>query len=721
MYKYQINFIVLLLVQEVFLQDCQNTINIHGSRFIESHFNIVGLFPFQEDIQFKIWYNLMFNIAFTYTIKKKKYLFNNPNTIDYIIYDTCGAYGYDTITKSLMNLFLERNHFLYYSSETCYCTSYTLDKTIIGFVGASYSSNSRYMSKLMSPYMVPMVSYASTSVELSNTKDYPLFLRTIIPDGYQADIIADLLVHYGWTYVSLISTDESYGREGRSVLLKEFRLRKICVAMDMFLNIYDSENENRKIVEQLKKDTLAKVVIVWGISGQVTEFLRLASLENLYNRTWIFSEAISLNPWYLSFDQNVLKHVIFIATYSGKNEEFLRYFWGLTVNDSYSNPWLKTFFDAQNLSKSAKLTTTLFDFKDYFDDSYLGHVINAVSALLHAFKNYIRDNMQCEDAGNCTTQPIINHTIFLEKYLKTVKFNGVDNITIQFDGNGDVTSGIYHIYSIVRNEEGNKFESIGTWSLETKDVKMISQDKLINGETIVSKCSDICMPGHRPIIHLDNPCCWKCISCPEGSYKSKKGQQKCVKCNNFAISNPNKTRCILLKNTFPGFSSSMAIIIYLMSSTGIVLCSFTIFSFYRYRNTAVVSSSNIKLSSIQLAAHFFLYILILVHLFEDTHIMCTLESLCSSILFVIIISVTTVKSTVLVRIINSRYQVSTNHIEKTVFGGIFIVALLVIINILINVVLHEFKPITITSNINKDIFTVTEECDMRLSYAVKGK
>ncbi|EDO29213.1 predicted protein, partial [Nematostella vectensis] len=51
------------------------------------------------------------------------------------------------------------------------------------------------------------------------------FLRTIPPDYIQAEVMADLVAYYGWSYVSVVATDEDYGRLGIEAFKQEVKSR----------------------------------------------------------------------------------------------------------------------------------------------------------------------------------------------------------------------------------------------------------------------------------------------------------------------------------------------------------------------------------------------------------------------------------------------------------------------------------------------------------------
>ena len=69
------------------------------------------------------------------------------------------------------------------------------------------------------------------SLQLSDTTQYSYFARVVPADSYQARVIVDLLVHYNWTYISLVNSEGDYGENGAKAVYRLARERGLCVAM----------------------------------------------------------------------------------------------------------------------------------------------------------------------------------------------------------------------------------------------------------------------------------------------------------------------------------------------------------------------------------------------------------------------------------------------------------------------------------------------------------
>lgn len=87
-----------------------------------------------------------------------------------------------------------------------------------GIVGPALSVNSMAVTSIAQLFAIPQISYASTAQELGNSMRYPYFFRTVPSDGQQTEVIAALVRHFGWSYVTIIYTDDDYGRSGSRLL-----------------------------------------------------------------------------------------------------------------------------------------------------------------------------------------------------------------------------------------------------------------------------------------------------------------------------------------------------------------------------------------------------------------------------------------------------------------------------------------------------------------------
>ena len=114
-----------------------------------------------------------------------------PNvTLGAEIRDTCSmkTKALDESLKFILDSMALRSNFQ--QSDDC---SRNITKDVVGVIGASRSTMSIEVAKLLRLFKVPQVSYASTSSQLSNKNKYSYFARTVPPDSLQAQAMLHVI------------------------------------------------------------------------------------------------------------------------------------------------------------------------------------------------------------------------------------------------------------------------------------------------------------------------------------------------------------------------------------------------------------------------------------------------------------------------------------------------------------------------------------------------
>ncbi|KAL3268459.1 hypothetical protein HHI36_007570 [Cryptolaemus montrouzieri] len=76
-----------------------------------------------------------------------------------------------------------------------------------------------------------LVSFFSTSPELSNKQRFEYFTRTIPSDHYQVKAMVDIILLLKWSYVSILYEESNYGIKAFEVLEDLLAEHNICIAI----------------------------------------------------------------------------------------------------------------------------------------------------------------------------------------------------------------------------------------------------------------------------------------------------------------------------------------------------------------------------------------------------------------------------------------------------------------------------------------------------------
>lgn len=230
-----------------------------------------------------------------------------------------------------------------YSNRTqCYNSS------VVAVIGGAGSKISKAAGYILGVSSIPQISYSSTSPSLSIKSNFPSFLRTIPPDYMQAQVMADLVTFYNWSYVSTIATDEDYGRLGIEAFKRELKPRNICISVDELFHpdytLSETKAQIARIVSALKEDKLAKVVVLFCEIPNALAFLEEAERQNLAGKIWIGTDSWGDKESILSFKDSTVSGMLAVVPTKGNIEKFEKHMETLTPLTSRHNPWFEDFW-----------------------------------------------------------------------------------------------------------------------------------------------------------------------------------------------------------------------------------------------------------------------------------------------------------------------------------------------------------------------------------------
>ena len=144
-------------------------------------------------------------------------------------------------------------------------------------------------------YDIPMLDFAATSSDLSNKVRYPLYLRTVPSDLYQAQALVDLAKQMGLACVHLVYSEGVYGEIGGDNLRQRLAQANICLASHQkapTIIRQDATEKFKSIVDSISATPSASVIMCFCEDTTIISLLSALQhkrYEGFENRFTIFA------------------------------------------------------------------------------------------------------------------------------------------------------------------------------------------------------------------------------------------------------------------------------------------------------------------------------------------------------------------------------------------------------------------------------------------------
>ncbi|XP_032401808.1 extracellular calcium-sensing receptor-like [Xiphophorus hellerii] len=563
--------------------------------------------------------------------------------LGYQIFDSCGS-----VPMAMHVAFQLANgqDSVFYKGSNC-----SQSGVVMGAVGDSGSTPSMGMLRIIGSFNIPLVSHFATCACLSDKQQFPTFFRTIPSDHYQADALAKMVKHFGWTWIGAIHSDSDYGINGMASFLDAALREGICVEYIESYFRTDPRSKILRVADVIRRST-AIVVVAFTASGDMRALLEELALDPPPPRQWIGSEGWVTDPYLMSF--SFCAGAIGVAIQKSVIPGLRDFLLDLSPSEAAASPLLSEFWeDAFNcsLTKSSDQENKECDGTEdiqklsspYTETSQLritNMVYKAVYAIAHAIHNAV-----CHET-NITTKcqkniKLESKQVFSE--LKKVNFSR-NGYHVSFDPNGDPVA-FYELVNWQKSENGvTKLAKVGYYDASLPKGQQFNIDQNItwldgSTEVPVSVCSESCPPGTRKVLQKGKPiCCYDCIPCPKGEISNMTDSPDCFPCPREFWPNSKKDDCLPKPVEFLSFDEVLSIILAAFSISGACLAIITALIFFHHRTTPIVRANNSELSFLLLFSLTLCFLCSLTFIGAPSEWSCMLRHTAFGITFVLCIS-----------------------------------------------------------------------------------
>ena len=349
----------------------------------------------------------------------------------------------------------------------------------VGAVGPDTSAAGVMTGGLSTLFHFPLIFTYASSDELSDKSRFAYTMRLVPPDRLQAEAMINLVVHFGWSYVSLLYFQGPYGENGAKQLEKQAKEKGICIAFKYMFPSDSSAADGKEVARKLALYTDARVVLVFIKDSHLRLLLPFLEKQGLIGHfIWVGSDYLKVNS-----DENpkmaaLRDNAFSVFPVEKLDDEFVQYFKMVTPKSHPDDPFLKS---AYSQKYNCKWNHTLGDASCYKYESephnitdtlcFECKVIDGVKVFAYALHALITDT--CPDAFNdkFLLDACINGQK-LHEYLLNVEFNGHIG-HIKFDEKGDFLGS----YTIFQYSQGIWVPEVARWNTRSSSLA-VNLDKL---------------------------------------------------------------------------------------------------------------------------------------------------------------------------------------------------------------------------------------------------
>uniref|UniRef100_A0A665TGE6 G-protein coupled receptors family 3 profile domain-containing protein n=1 Tax=Echeneis naucrates TaxID=173247 RepID=A0A665TGE6_ECHNA len=523
-------------------------------------------------------------------------------SLGYKMYDTCGS-----IARSVrVALALANGHETESapSDEPC-----TRPAQVLAIMGETASSLCMAIATVIGPFHIPMISHFATCACLSDKTKYPSFLRTIPSDYYQSRALAQLVRHFGWTWVGAIRSNDDYGNNGMATFTETAQQLDICLEYSVAFFRTDPPKKIQKIIDIIRTSS-SKVIVAFLSHMDMEVLIHELSKYNLTGYQWVGSEGWIFDSQTAERDiHHILDGAIGLsiprAHVSGMREFILDV---KPLNSSSSEIFTEfwetlfscTFKRSTSSAGNQKECTGHEDVtgvRNSFTDMSLMPIFNNVYKGVYAVAHALHSILGCNET--CNNKVLLSFFMMLlsKRHLSDIQPNSYLQLNLQ---------NIFLLFLM---------------------------------QVPVSVCSEKCPPGTRKVLQKGKPvCCYDCIRCAEGEISNVTDSITCIRCHPEFWSNDRKDACVKKEAEFLSYEEIMGALLSAAALFGACMTVVVALIFFKYRKTPIVRANNSELSFLLLFSLTLCFLCSLTFIGRPSEWSCMLRHTAFGITFVLCIS-----------------------------------------------------------------------------------
>ncbi|XP_052024920.1 vomeronasal type-2 receptor 116-like isoform X1 [Apodemus sylvaticus] len=517
--------------------------------------------------------------------------------------------------------------------------------------------------KLTIQSRTPKVFFGSFNPNLSDHDQFPYLHQIATKETYLSHGMVSLLLHFRWTWIGVVISDNDQGIQFLSDLREEMQRHGICLA---FLNVIPETLQmymtKAMIYDKQIMTSSAKVVIIYGKMNSTLEvsFRRWEYLGS--QRIWITTSQWDVVTNKKEFSLDFFHGTVTFAQHRVELAKFRNFMQTINYNKypvNVSESMLGWKYFNCSISKNSN-EMDQFAFNNTLEWTALHkydmalseegyNLYNAVYAVAHTYHELLLQQVESQKTSGVKGEftdcqqvsSLLKTRVFINPVGELVSMNHRENQCAKYD--------IFIIWNFPQ-DLGLKVKIGSYFSCFPQSQQLhLSEDlEWATGGTSVpsSICSLPCTAGFRKI-HQDGTadCCFDCVQCPENEVSNETADmEQCVRCPDDKYANLEQTHCVQRAVSFLAYEDPLGIALVSMALSFSAITILVLVTFVKYKDAPIVKANNRILSYILLISLVFCFLCSLLFIGHPNQATCILQQITFGIFFTVAISTVLAKT-----------------------------------------------------------------------------
>nr|XP_056720392.1 vomeronasal type-2 receptor 26-like [Euleptes europaea] len=552
-------------------------------------------------------------------------------------------------------------------------------KTLTAVIGGLNSEISLQMATILGIYKIPQIAYCVFAPVRDVKTQLPIFYRMVSNEEFQYSGIVRLLLHFQWTWVGIIATDDNQGEKFVQTLTPMLFQHGICAAhIEKTPTIYQVSHTFNSL-ESIKPVTVSLA------NSNVRLFVVNADRQAIYGLKWLiyFNEIlggmtdtfmgivwIMTAHWDFSsqtelreFDMNIFHGALSFTIHSNEvlgftkflqsiqpdlqhEDGFLRVFWEQAFNCTLSDSDEKK--ERNNACTGEERLDSLPGV--VFEMTMTGQsysIYNAVYAIAHALHKMYTSRLKSRAmVDRSRWDPLNLQPWKLHPFLRSISFNNSAEDVVFFNENGEIAAGFDIINWVILPNKSFIREKVGRMNPQaspgrefTINEEAITWHSMVHQVPPVAVCNDNCQPGYSRKKTEGAPfCCYSCAPCPDERISDQKDMDDCFKCPQHQYPNKNQDQCIPKDLNFLSFTGCLGISLASLALFLSLITALVLGIFIKNQNTPIVKANNRDLTYSLLVSLLLCFLCSLLFIGQPQTVTCYLRHTAFGIIFAVAVS-----------------------------------------------------------------------------------